>query len=151
VYTTIDTSMQTAAEQAVRDRLTALERANAHAADDPLQGSLIALDPQTGYVKALVGGRSFTESPFHRALQAHRQPGSAFKPLVYTSALEMGLEPGMLLRDLDQPIVINAAASSAAARGAYLPRDTHEAREMTLRDGLVLSSNRAAVHLQQQV
>jgi 1A family penicillin-binding protein len=153
VFTTIDMSMQAAAEQAVRDRLIALERANARAAADPLQGSLVALDPQTGYVKALVGGRSFTESPFDRALQAHRQPGSAFKPLVYTSALEMGLEPGMLLRDLDQPILITAAGASAArgARGMYLPRDTHEAREMTLRDGLVLSSNRAAVHLQQQV
>jgi membrane peptidoglycan carboxypeptidase len=150
VYTTIDMPMQTAAEQAVRDRLIALERApRTGSASGPLQGSLIAIDPQSGYVKALVGGRSFSESPFDRALQAHRQPGSAFKPLVYTSALEMGLEPGMLLHDLDQPIVLNA--STRGPRAQYLPRDTHEAREMTVRDGLVLSSNRAAVHLQQQI
>jgi 1A family penicillin-binding protein len=110
----------------------------------PLQGSLVSIDPDTGYVKALVGGRSFAESPFDRARQAHRQPGSAFKPLVYASALEMGLEPGTLLHDLDQPIAFGAHQE-------YLPRDMHAATEMTMRDALVLSSNRAAVHLQQQV
>jgi membrane peptidoglycan carboxypeptidase len=152
VYTTIDMSMQTAAEQAVLDRLSALEQTEHDASTpDPLQGSLIAMDPRTGYVKALVGGRSFSESPFDRARQAHRQPGSAFKPLVYTSAIEAGLEPGTLLRDLDQPIAFDRGGSGRAAVGHYLPRDPHGAPEMTLRDALVLSSNRAAVHLQQQV
>jgi penicillin-binding protein 1A len=145
VYTTIDPSMQAAAEKAVLDRLNELEKTErTENTPDPLQGSLVALDPQTGYVKALVGGRSFAESPFDRARQAHRQPGSAFKPFVFTSAIEAGLEPGTLLHDLDQPIDLGQ-------RAEYLPRDPHGAAEMTLRDALVLSSNRAAVHLQQQV
>jgi penicillin-binding protein 1A len=99
-------------------------------------------------VKALVGGRSFADSRFDRVRQAHRQPGSAFKPLVFTSAIEAGLEPGTLLRDLDQPVEF---ARGTRQLGHYLPRDPHGAPEMTLRDALVLSSNRAAVHVQQQV
>ena len=47
-----------------------------------LQGAVLALDPKTGYIRALVGGRSFTDSPFNRAVQAQRQPGSAFKPFI---------------------------------------------------------------------
>jgi 1A family penicillin-binding protein len=109
----------------------------------PLQGSIVAIDPRTGYVKALVGGRSFVESPFDRARQARRQPGSAFKPFVYASALEAGYAPGTMLRDLDQPV--------EAPEGPYLPRGEHEASEMTVRRALTLSSNRAAVHMLQHV
>jgi len=150
VYTTVDMSMQAAAEQAVRERLRALERGARDEGASPLQGSLVALDPQTGYVKALVGGRSFVESPFDRARQARRQPGSAFKPFVFASAIELGYEPGTLLRDLDLPI--NAGTGTQEPwQTPYLPRDTHEARDMTMREALVVSSNRAAVHLIQQI
>jgi penicillin-binding protein 1A len=160
VYTTIDMAMQAAAEQAVLDRLSALEKTeHDDTTPDPLQGSLVTIEPQTGYVKALVGGRSFVESQFDRVRQAHRQPGSAFKPLVFTSAIdEAGFEPGMMLRDLDEPILFDRGTGRTAVPGTavrrigrYLPRDPHGLPEMTLRDALVLSSNRAAVHLQQQV
>ena len=113
------------------------------AAEPPLQGSIVAIDPKTGYVKALVGGRDFAESPFDRARQARRQPGSAFKPFVYASALEAGYAPGTMLRDLDQPV--------EAIDGPYLPRGEHEATEMTVRRALTVSSNRAAVHMLQHV
>jgi 1A family penicillin-binding protein len=142
VYTTVDMSMQSAAEQAVSDRLRALDK-DAEPSD-PLQGSLVAIEPQTGFVKALVGGRSFAESPFDRARQAHRQPGSAFKPFVFASALELGYQPGTMLRGLDLPL-----ASASAAD--YLPRDPHGAAEMTMRDALVVSSNHAAVHLMENI
>jgi 1A family penicillin-binding protein len=153
VYTTIDPVMQATAERALTERLAAMERAAdknhkrrvsaASAAPPPLQGSIVAIDPHTGYVKALVGGRDFSESPFDRARQARRQPGSAFKPFVYASALEAGYAPGTMLRDLDQPV--------EAQEGDYLPRGDHEPTEMTVRRALTLSSNRAAVHMLQHV
>ena len=62
---------------------------------DYLQGALFAIDPTTGYVRALVGGRDFTESRFNRAIQAKRQSGSAFKPFVYAAALEAGYSAGL--------------------------------------------------------
>jgi penicillin-binding protein 1A len=165
VYTTIDPAMQAAAERALTERLAAMEKAArastrkrmttragaaasitnaANAANEPpLQGSIVAIDPKTGYVKALVGGRDFAESPFDRARQARRQPGSAFKPFVYASALEAGYAPGTMLHDLDQPV--------EAIDGPYLPRGEHEATEMTVRRALTVSSNRAAVHMLQHV
>jgi penicillin-binding protein 1A len=70
---------------------------------EPLvQGALICIDPKTGYVKAMVGGRDFSESQFNRAVHSRRQPGSAFKPLIYAAALEKGYHPSTIL--LDSPV-----------------------------------------------
>ena len=70
---------------------------------DPLvQGALFCLDPRTGHVKAMVGGRSFSDSQFNRAIYSRRQPGSAFKPMIYAAALEKGYQPSTLL--LDSPV-----------------------------------------------
>ena len=67
---------------------------------EPLvQGALLCLDPTTGYVKAIVGGRDFSESQFNRALNSRRQPGSAFKPFIYAAALEKGYTPSTILMD----------------------------------------------------
>ncbi len=67
---------------------------------EPLvQGALLCLDPRTGYIKAMIGGRDFGESQFNRALQSRRQPGSAFKPLIYSAALEKGYTPSSILMD----------------------------------------------------
>jgi penicillin-binding protein 1A len=160
VYSTIDTPMQRAAEAAVASGLEALEkRRQALAArrasrsklfvgpvknDDPLQAALVAMDPATGDVRAMVGGRNFSESSFNRAVQAKRQPGSAFKPFVYAAALESGFTPASLIDRLDEPI--------ATLQGAWTPEDEHStATSMTLRTGLRTSSNRAAVRLLQEV
>lgn len=67
---------------------------------EPLvQGALLCLDPKTGYVKAMLGGRDFSESQFNRAVNSRRQPGSAFKPFIYAAALEKGYTPSTLLMD----------------------------------------------------
>jgi penicillin-binding protein 1A len=67
---------------------------------EPLvQGALLCLEPKTGYIKAMIGGRDFGESQFNRALASRRQPGSAFKPLIYSAALEKGYTPSSILMD----------------------------------------------------
>ena len=72
--------------------------------DEPLQASLIALDPATGEVRAIVGGRDTSSVGLNRALQSKRQPGSAFKPFVYAAAIESGYSPASLIDRLNQPI-----------------------------------------------
>ncbi|HEV2055949.1 MAG TPA: PBP1A family penicillin-binding protein [Methylomirabilota bacterium] len=105
VYTTLSPAMQLKAEASLRDGLRALEtrRAssagkNAPAPERP-EGALLALEPQTGYIRAMVGGYDFFKSEFNRAVQAHRQPGSAFKPFVYMAALESGQTPASVVDD----------------------------------------------------
>jgi penicillin-binding protein 1A len=67
---------------------------------EPLvQGALLCLNPKTGYIMALVGGRDFSESQFNRAVSSRRQPGSAFKPMIYAAALEKGYTPSTILMD----------------------------------------------------
>jgi 1A family penicillin-binding protein len=150
VYSTIDPKMQSAAEAAVAAWLGRLDqrqppRKGQHLAqDDVLQVALIAIDPRTGYVRALVGGRNFATSRFDRAIQAHRQPGSAFKPFVYAAALEAGYTQTSVIDHLDEPI--------STAKGAWLPDDGHaDASSLDLRSALRVSSNRAAIRLLQQV
>src|SRR5207247_3859457 len=65
-----------------------------------LQGAFIAMDPRTGAVRAMVGGRDFDDSKFNRATQALRQPGSTFKPIVYSAAVEHGWPPSYLIDDV---------------------------------------------------
>ena len=100
VYTTLNPAMQLAAEQALRDGLRALEARTAkpRPGEHP-EGAVITLEPQTGYVKAIVGGYDFLRSEFNRAVQAKRQPGSAFKPFVYIAALEAGFTAASRIED----------------------------------------------------
>jgi penicillin-binding protein 1A len=145
VYTTLDADVQKFAEQSIVRRLAELEkgRRGRAGAGAPLQAALVAIEPETGYVRAMVGGRNFQESPFNRATAAKRQPGSAFKPFVFAAALEAGFSPGTTIDGLDAYI--------ASSSGAYLPGGEHEVESTTLRSALVHSSNRAAVHLLQRV
>lgn len=89
VFTTLDTRLQRAAERAVREGLARLETEYPNLARDDrrLQAALVALDPQTGDILAMVGGRDYGASQFNRAAKARRQPGSAFKPVVTIAAL----------------------------------------------------------------
>jgi 1A family penicillin-binding protein len=151
VYTTIDLEMQRAAEAAVDKGLGDIEktlskrqRASGDAKGEPLQGALIAIDPTTGFVRAMVGGRDFEKSSFNRATQAKRQPGSAFKPFIYAAAVEDGFGPDDWIDGLDEPVL--------ASNKMWTPDDEHYGDEgVTLREGLRLSSNRAAVRLMHSV
>ncbi len=154
VYSTIDMPMQLAADAAVAEGLKSLDerrsaaakrKKDAPAADDPpLQAALIALEPDSGYVRAMTGGRNFNDSHFNRAVQAKRQPGSAFKPFVYAAALEAGYTPSTILENLNAPI--------PTLQGDWTPEDGHStADSMSLRAALRTSSNRAAVRLLQDV
>jgi penicillin-binding protein 1A len=105
VYTTLSPGMQLKAEASLRDGLRALETRRASSAGKDAapperpEGALLALEPQTGYIRAMVGGYDFFKSEFNRAVQARRQPGSAFKPFVYMAALEAGQTPASVVDD----------------------------------------------------
>jgi len=139
VHTTFMPEVQDAAEAAVRNGLRRLNVPG-------LQAALVAIDPHTGNLLAIVGGSDFQTTQFNRAARSHRQPGSAFKPFVYAVALEQGLSPVSTLSGLQQVAV-------QAPEGVWIPRDdrakTHDT--MTLREALLESSNAAAVLLQQRV
>jgi penicillin-binding protein 1A len=122
VYTTLDVELQSAAERALETQLRAIEAGkfgaykhetyehytaraidsdneNAAANSPYLQGAFIAMDPRDGSVRALIGGRSFDDSKFNRAVQALRQPGSTFKPIVYADAIQNGRPPSYIVDD----------------------------------------------------
>ena len=131
VTTTINAKMQAEAERALTDEL------NAKGAKFGVgQGALAALDP-TGGVKALVGGRSYAESQFNRAVAAKRQPGSSFKPFVYLAALEKGLTPDTVREDA--PISVKGWSPENYSREYFGP--------VTLTKALSLSLNTVAVRL----
>ena len=118
VDTTFVAALQDAAEAAV-------ERGLRSTGKPSLQAALVAIDPATGNVLALVGGRDYRRSSFNRASRSRRQPGSAFKPFVFAAALERGMSPVTVLSDVSEPV--------------------------TLRAALIASNNNAAVSLQQEV
>jgi len=152
VYTTLDLNLQKAAEAEVQRAVSEIEKRqaasrgkrNAAVSDEPpLQAALVALDPHTGEVRAMVGGRSFDDSHFNRVTQARRQAGSAFKPFIYAAALERGYTPASIISALDTPIM--------TLQGAWVPDDHGTSDEMTMRAALRLSSNRAAVQMLQDI
>jgi 1A family penicillin-binding protein len=147
VYTTVDLEMQKAAEAEIARGIADIEKRQRRKNVDesnPLQAALVALDPGTGEVRAMVGGRDFGQSNFNRATQAKRQPGSAFKPFVYAAALEQGFTPGTVIANLDDPIM--------TLQGEWVPEDEHgEESSMTMRAALKTSSNRAAVRMLEDV
>ena len=110
-----------------------------------VQVSLLALDPRNGHILAMIGGRSFHESQFNRAVQARRQPGSAFKPFVYTAAVDNGYMP--CYEKLNQPIVVQMADGSRWTPQNY---DLSIGGKTTLRDGLKYSLNLVTARLVQE-
>ncbi len=108
IYTSINDDLQAYAEQAVQSGLLNIETQNGKPrTSQRLQSALLAIDPTTGCIRAMVGGRDFSQSQFNRALQALRQPGSAFKPIIYAAALEHGYSASDILDDSPLSITVN--------------------------------------------
>jgi penicillin-binding protein 1A len=148
VYTTLDLFAQRAADKAVRRRAAAIQQEarywNGRNAGT-VEGAMVAIDPRTGDVRALVGGRQYERGSFNRALSARRQPGSAFKPFVYAAALAAGFTPASLVDD--EPVEVEQDGriwTPANYGGEYLGR-------VTMRRALMKSSNAAAVRVSRAV
>lgn len=169
IYTTLDIELQRATEEALEARLTALEARNqykrtraafaektAKAAKEGtpkekvqteyLQGAIVSMDPTNGQIRALVGGRDFDESNFNRAVQASRQPGSAFKPFIFAAAVDNGYTPTDII--LDTPVSFQAGNGMQWSPQNY----DHKFRgPVTLRSALAHSVNVPAAKLLQKL
>ena len=144
IFTTIDTQVQVAAEKALKKGLERLESANpALKRKDPgqsLQGAVIVMQPKTGFILAMVGGRDYGVSQFNRATHAKRQPGSAFKPFVYLAALDKRT-PVFMLSNSPRTFMVNGQP--------WTPKNYYAQADpvISLRKALAQSQNLATVNL----
>ncbi len=143
VHTSFVPAIQDAAERAVASGVARIPASRG--ASQPLEAALVALDPATGDILALVGGSNYLRSSFNRATRSRRQPGSAFKPFVFAAALEKGYSPVSVLSNLDRV--------STPTDPEWNPRNAHGelVTRLTLREALMESNNAAAANLQQAV
>ena len=157
IYTTLDLRLQRAAEDAVRlgmqkvdEQIRKQSRFQGQTPPMP-QVAMIALDPHTGAVKALVGGRNYGADPNNRAL-ANRQPGSLFKPFVYAAAMETAVTGGSRVLTPGTTIVDEPATFYFGGQ-AYEPRDSGQTYrgKVTIREALALSLNIPAVKVAEMV
>ncbi len=142
IYTTIDLDLQEIAERALKKQLDKLDTRFSSRSLKP-QAALVALDPHTGDVLAMVGGRDYAESQLNRATDALRQPGSTFKPFVYAAALEDGMSPVQMFMDAPKEFVYdrNKIYRPANYGGGY------SMGAVTMRTGLVRSLNVVTVDI----
>jgi penicillin-binding protein 1B len=143
IHTTLDPYLQRLAQDALRDGLVSVdEQLVKKKRRAGVQGALIALDPRTGEVRALVGGRSYGQSQLNRATTARRQPGSVFKPFVYLAAFEYAAEQGRT--DLTPAtIVVDEPTSFFFGEEEWTPGNYNEEYDgpITLRRALAMSRN----------
>ena len=173
IYTTIDTDMQRAAEEALQRRATEVEQrpgygnesfedfAGRLAANPPklgdsntkqptyLQGAVLVLDNQTGGVVVMVGGRDFRHSEYNRSVQGRRPLGTAFLPIVYAAAFEKGVFPGTVVQDwaLDNRLVGIGGAAGILGEWGVERVDNQYDGEVTAREAFVRGKNAAAVRV----
>jgi len=136
IYTTLDLDLQRLAENALERQLNHLSSVYKGRSEKP-QGAMVALDPRTGNVLAMVGGRDYAESQLNRVTDARRQPGSTFKPFVYAAALQDGMSPVQTFSDAPREFVYdrNRTYRPANFGGGYSMSD------VTMRTALVKSLN----------
>jgi penicillin-binding protein 1A len=162
VYTTCDPHLQKVAEDSMEAFLTRMETqegyeltragyldsvaAEVEIEPNYIQSAVVAIDPRNGHIKVMVGGRNFNEKEWNHAIQAQRQPGSAFKPFIYVAALENGYSPSDVL--LDTPLVIEMPNGEV-----YKPRNFSETFQgaVSLRFALNESINIPAIKLLQKI
>jgi len=155
VYTTLSPPMQLLAEQALREGVKTIETrrvagvvtGRGPSVGDRPDGAILTIEPQTGYIKAMVGGSDFFRSAFNRAVQAKRQPGSAFKPFVYLAALEAGLTPATRIDD-------SPVSYPVGRNGKPWTPDNYDRKfrgPITLQQGIEESVNVVTVKLQERI
>ena len=142
IYTTMDRRIQTAAETAIKD--LPAEGPDRWGVTQP-QGAEVVLDPKTGEILALVGGRWYSAAEINRAFRIYRQPGSAIKPFLYAAALEIGYRPDTVF--VDQPLAIDINGETWRPQNY----DNKYRGPITLREALEESVNTVAVELTQKV
>lgn len=143
--TTVDLDLQKLASTAIKQQLDRLDKIYEPRAVRP-QAALVALDPRTGKVLAMIGGRDYAESQLNRAVDARRQPGSVFKPIVYAAALETGMSPLRMFKDAPQEF-------SYAHNQKYRPVNYgggFSMNDVPMRDGLIKSLNVVTVDVAMQ-
>ena len=151
VHTTLDLALQRSADRAVARQAAAITRETMDSygrVNEPAQGALVAMDPASGDIRALVPGRHTNKTVrggFNRALFARRQPGSAFKPFVYEAALLAGLSPASMVDD--DPVEV------VTGRTVWRPANYNDnyAGQVTLRRALTLSANAATVRVSRTI
>ncbi|MGC8972304.1 MAG: transglycosylase domain-containing protein [bacterium] len=139
IYTTLDLDMQKKAEEILNK---GLERARGYKVS---QGALVLIENSNGYIRAMVGGRDYKESQFNRAVQAYRQPGSAFKPFVYTVAIQKGWKP--------EDTIVDEKIEFKIGNKWWTPQNYDKTFRgtITLRDALAYSINIPAIKLLNEV
>ena len=147
IYTTLNLSAQREARDAMEKGLAELEDREKYE-HGLVQGALYSMDVKTGAIRAMVGGRDFNKSEFNRATQSRRQPGSAFKPLIYTAAFDKGMNPST--RFVDSPIVFEDLSKED---GLWKPKnfDGKFLGPITMRTALVQSRNVVTIKILQDI
>lgn len=161
IYTAMDSSMQETAQDliaAVPEIPPAGEREGEERTDgrgaDPHQpaqpqGALVAIDPRNGHIKALVGGRDYAETPFNRAYQARRQPGSAFKVFLYTALLDQGVP--VTATEVCSPISFPGSTAGQRYEPVDYGSEPYHMEHMTMREAVRISDNVVAVKWMQNI
>ena len=154
IFTTLDSGLQEEGEKILRNGVREADwRSPSGGAErDPAQGALIAIEPSTGNIRSMIGGRSYAESPFNRAVDSRRQPGSAFKPFVYVAALDSyfaGRRPPFTAAT----VLEDAPDTFQTDLGPWAPRNFENsyAGRVTAARAIARSLNVATVHLAQMV
>ena len=151
VYTTLDLHLQRLAQDAVRDGLLHVDQLLAHRRrHGKAEAALIAVDPRTGDILALVGGRSYNQSQYNRAISSRRQPGSVFKPFVYLTAFEEAAEHGRT--DITPATIVNDEPETFEFDDQVWTPENYEKTydgPITYRQALAHSRNLATIHVAQ--
>jgi len=148
IYTTLDPQVQIAAENALSKELSRLENRTTalkrKSSDKKLQGAVVVIQPKTGHILAMVGGRSYSKSQFNRITQSRRQPGSAFKPFVYVTGLDT-FTPITILSNTPRTYDIDGKT--------WAPKnfERHAKKQVSFRSALENSDNLATVDLAMQI
>lgn len=140
VFSTLDLTMQQKAQAAYDEVMSGQ--------NDELQAALVAVDPSNGHIRAMIGGRDFVTAPFNRAVDSKRQPGSAFKPFLYSKAIDMGLTAADMI--MCEPVSFSQKGSPDYTPTDYGDEGYHY-RPFTLKEAIMVSDNVVSVRLNEAV